>query len=147
MLTWAESVLLPVIVLHGWLVHSCFCFFRVHILNLSKKTHWQGHINRWVHHVLNAACPTRSVRPCIHWLYFIVFFRTYFWSRDKCLWRRETWSRSNKLSRSTQMPPPASSTTCSTSLNPPFAAIVCLKSSLGFDAATSDCVNFPRHVR
>lgn len=25
--------------------------FRVHILNLSKKTHWQGHINPWVRYI------------------------------------------------------------------------------------------------
>lgn len=78
-----------------------------------------------------------------HWCHFNISARTYFWSRDKCLWRRETWSSFSKLSKSTQMPLPSSQTTCSMSFF--CLCAVCLRISLWFDAAALNCFNFPRH--
>lgn len=58
-----------------------------------------------------------------HWCHFNISARTYFWSRDKCLWRRETWSSFSKLSKSTQMPLPSSQTTCSMSFYLPLCRL------------------------
>lgn len=56
---------------------------RVHILSLSKRTHWPAHINR-------TSC----------------------WSRDRCWWRRRNWRTSNRLLRSTPTLRPATPATC-----------------------------------
>lgn len=94
---------------------------RAHTSNLSKRTHWPGRISRWVWRAwtkLEISPPVmhQNIDDCFP----CCLPRTYFWSRDRCLWRRGTWNSFSKLLKSTQMPPAASKTTCSTSLRLPL---------------------------
>lgn len=106
--------------------------FRAHISNLWKRTHWQGRINRWVwtceHGWKGLVQMHQTAMICLPPLP-----RTYFWSRDKCLWRRGMWSSFSRLLKSTQMPPAASLTTCSMSLCLPLSLFA---SFLSFEIAT-----------
>lgn len=60
-----------------------------------------------------------NLSKCTKQLWFVYLHslpRTYFWCRDKCLWRKGMWSSFSRLLKSTRMPPATSSTTCSMSL-------------------------------